>query len=150
MLLEQCAFQIWSWSISDLQNSFRLWMVQDHYPIPGPYTINQGQNLPKATSAQNIVHKVLEKNLHISAHEYMYIKIWLDLSKLLYFRLRGMLKASRFIQKNISDFYFVKILGCLHYYFFVDKLFNLWKVLFSTHAFNYSVFYNISWACVTG
>ena len=30
MFLEQCAFQIWSWSIFDLQNSFRLWMVQDH------------------------------------------------------------------------------------------------------------------------
>ena len=24
MLLEQCAFQIWSWSIFDLENSFRL------------------------------------------------------------------------------------------------------------------------------
>ena len=30
MLLEQCAFQIWSLSIFDLENSFRLWMVQDH------------------------------------------------------------------------------------------------------------------------
>ena len=30
MLMEQCAFQIWSWSIFDLENSFRLLMVQDH------------------------------------------------------------------------------------------------------------------------
>ena len=29
MLLEQCAFQIWPWSIFDSDNSFRLWMVQD-------------------------------------------------------------------------------------------------------------------------
>ena len=30
MLLEQCAFQIWSWSIFDLEYSSRLLMVQDH------------------------------------------------------------------------------------------------------------------------
>ena len=30
MLLEQYAFQIWSWSIFNLENSFRLLMVQDH------------------------------------------------------------------------------------------------------------------------
>ena len=30
MLLEQYAFQIWSWSIFDLENSLRLWMVEDH------------------------------------------------------------------------------------------------------------------------
>ena len=30
MLLEQCAFQIRSWSIFDLQHSVRLLMVQDH------------------------------------------------------------------------------------------------------------------------
>ena len=30
MLLEQCAFQIWSWSIFDLENSFILLMVLDH------------------------------------------------------------------------------------------------------------------------
>ena len=29
LLLEQCSFQIWSWNIFDLQNSFRLLMVLD-------------------------------------------------------------------------------------------------------------------------
>ena len=36
MLLEQSAFQIWSWSIFDLENSFRLLMVRDHFG-PGAY-----------------------------------------------------------------------------------------------------------------
>ena len=31
MRLEQCAFQIWSWSIFDLENYFRLLMVQGPY-----------------------------------------------------------------------------------------------------------------------
>ena len=30
MLMEQCAFQVWSWSIFDLLCSSRLLMVQDH------------------------------------------------------------------------------------------------------------------------
>ena len=30
MLLERYAFQIWSWSIFDLENSFRLLMIQNH------------------------------------------------------------------------------------------------------------------------
>ena len=30
MLLEYCAFQIWSWTTFDVENSFRLLMVQDH------------------------------------------------------------------------------------------------------------------------
>ena len=34
MLLEQCAFQMWSWSIFDSENSFRLLMVQDHKSRP--------------------------------------------------------------------------------------------------------------------
>ena len=49
MLLEQCAFQIWSWIIFDLENSFRLWMIQDHKVLMiWPWTISRGQNLQKA------------------------------------------------------------------------------------------------------
>ena len=41
MFLEQCAFQIWSWSIFDSGNSSRLLMVQGHMVLehkhgPGP------------------------------------------------------------------------------------------------------------------
>ena len=37
VLLEQCAFQVWSWSIFDSETSFRLLMVQDHRVQVGLY-----------------------------------------------------------------------------------------------------------------
>ena len=49
MLLEQYVFQIWSWSIFNLEYSSRLLMVQDHKVLVlWSWTINRGQNVTKA------------------------------------------------------------------------------------------------------
>ena len=60
MLLEQCAFQIWSWSIFDLKYSSRLSMVQDHTVLTVlehmVLAISQGQNLKKSNLCTILHH----------------------------------------------------------------------------------------------
>ena len=66
MLLEQYAFQIWSWSISNLEYSSRLVMVQDPN---GPEPYGRGQNLKKSSGTGIVAISLLRgDNCMLLAH----------------------------------------------------------------------------------
>ena len=65
LFLEQCWFQIWSWSIFDLEYSSTLLMVQDHKVLMIQDHILSGQNRTKAHTLHTL------QDLYLSG-----VKIW--------------------------------------------------------------------------